>query len=91
MPIGLSLEKYLKESTIIKDFQKEIGSLIYVTVFTRPDLVYSINYLARLMSNPSLEHYKYLNYIFSYLLKTRNKGLDLTLFNKQSTSSTTTN
>ena len=40
------------------------------------------------MSNPSLEHYKYLNYIFSYLLKTRNKGLDLTLFNSQSNSNT---
>ena len=31
------------------------------------------------MSNPSLEHYKYLNSIYSYLLKTRDLGLDLTL------------
>ena len=31
------------------------------------------------MSNPSLEHYKYLNNIFSYLNKTKNYGLDLTL------------
>lgn len=84
LPIGLKLNKYLEESSIIKDFQKEIGSLIYLTIFTRPDLVYSVNYLARFMSNPSLEHYKYLNYIFSYLLKTRNKGLDLSISNKQS-------
>jgi hypothetical protein len=42
------------------------------------------------MSNPSLEHYKYLNYILSYLLKTKDLGLDLTL-ECQPTKSTTTN
>jgi hypothetical protein len=31
------------------------------------------------MSNPSLEHLKYLNNIFSYLNKTKDLGLDLTL------------
>jgi len=36
------------------------------------------------MSNFSLEHYKYLDYIFSYLVNTRNLGLDLTLESKQS-------
>ena len=39
------------------------------------------------MSNPSLEHYKHLNNIFSYLLKTEELGLDLTI--KQSTKYTT--
>ena len=39
------------------------------------------------MSNPSLEHYKYLNNIFSYLLKTKEIGLDLSI--KQSTKYTT--
>ena len=39
------------------------------------------------MSNPSLEHYKYLNNIFSYLLKTKELGLDLSI--KQSTKYTT--
>jgi hypothetical protein len=36
------------------------------------------------MSNPSLEHYRYLDYIFSYLVKTKDLGLDLTLESKQS-------
>ena len=31
------------------------------------------------MSNPSVEHLKYLDYVFSYLVKTKNLGLDLTL------------
>ena len=36
------------------------------------------------MSNPSLEHYRYLDYIFSYLVKTKDLGLNLTLESKQS-------
>jgi len=84
LPIGTKLSKNLAESPIIKDFQQQIGSLIYLTIFTRPDLVYSINYLARFMANPSLEHYNYLDNIFSYLVKTKNLGLDLTLESKQS-------
>jgi hypothetical protein len=82
LPIGLKLSKNLEESSIIKDYQQQIGSLIYLTIFTRPDLVYSVNYLARFMSNPSLEHLKYLDYICSYLVKTKDLGLDLTLESK---------
>ena len=36
------------------------------------------------MANPSLEHYNYLDNIFSYLVKTKNLGLDLTLESSQS-------
>jgi hypothetical protein len=93
LPLGVKLSKNLdsvENNSIIKDFQQEIGSLIYLTIFTRPDLVYSINYLARFMSNPSIEHYNYLNNIFSYLVSTRNYGLDLTLY-KQSAANTINN
>jgi hypothetical protein len=82
LPIGVKLSKNLEpteNNKIIKRFQQEVGSLIYLTIFTRPDLVYSVNYLARFMSNPSIEHYNYLDNIFSYLLKTRDLALDLTL------------
>jgi len=41
------------------------------------------------MSNSSLEHYKYLDYIFSYLVNTRNLELDLTLESKQSANNNT--
>ncbi|XPS72906.1 hypothetical protein M3J07_005050 [Ascochyta lentis] len=85
LPIGTKLSKNLEESTVKTEYQQQIGSLIYLTIFTRPDLVYSINYLARYMSNPSLEHLKYLDYIFSYLIKTKDLGLDLTLESNQST------
>jgi hypothetical protein len=87
LPIGAKISRNLdpvEENTIIKQFQQEIGSLIYLNIFTRPDLVYSVNYLARFMSNPSQEHYSYLDNIFSYLLKTRDLALNLTLESLQS-------
>jgi hypothetical protein len=80
LPIGVKLSKNLEESSTTKErYQQEIGSLIYLTIFTRPDLVYSVNYLARFMSNPSIEHYNYLDKIWCYILKTKDYGLDLTL------------
>jgi len=39
------------------------------------------------MSNPSLQHYNYLNNIFSYLVSTKNYGLDLTLFQQSAANS----
>ena len=42
------------------------------------------------MSNSSLEHYKYLDYIFSYLVNTRSLELDLTLESKQSANNNNT-
>ena len=50
-------------------------------------MVYSVNYLTKFMSNPSLQHYKHFNNIFNYLLKTKELGLDLSI--KQSTKYTT--
>jgi hypothetical protein len=82
LPIATKLEKNLEISNLenIKRFQQEIGSIIYTIIFTRPDLIFSINYLARFMSNPSLEHYNYLNnYIWGYLVNTKDFGLDLSL------------
>ena len=43
------------------------------------------------MSNLSLEYYKYLNFIFSYLLKTSNYSLDLTLQSLESNNSNNNN
>ncbi|EMD89527.1 hypothetical protein COCHEDRAFT_1106996, partial [Bipolaris maydis C5] len=56
-----------------------IGSLIYLTIFIRLDLVFSINYLARYIFNPILKFSKYFNNRFSYLLNTKNYRLNLSL------------
>ena len=57
--IGLKLEKNTEQASPkdIKQYQKEIGSLIYLSIKTRPNIAYYINNCARFMSNPNKIHY----------------------------------
>jgi histone deacetylase 1/2 len=72
----------------INQFQKEIGALIYLTIYTRPDLSFRVGQLARFMSNPSKNHFKALDHIWSYVNKTKTHELSLSI---QSTSISTPN
>ncbi|WAQ80769.1 hypothetical protein PtA15_1A107 [Puccinia triticina] len=53
------------------DFLSTIGSLSYVAVGTRPDIAYSVNYLARFSSRPSAHHWKGLRHLLGYLAETK--------------------
>lgn len=77
LTLGIKLDKNLDQasSNDISRYQQQIGSLIYLTTFTRPDLAFPINYLARFMSNPSSEHFKALDVVWSYLVKTKDLGI----------------
>ena len=74
---GIKLQPNLEKASEadIKEFQKEIGSLLYLTTATRPDLAYSVGNCARYMSNPSIEHFNALNKIWRYLAKTARYSL----------------
>ena len=76
--LGVKLEKNLDQASEkeIKDYQQQIGSLIYLTTATRPDLAYPIGLLARFMSNPSPIHFKALNRVWQYLIYSKNFGLE---------------
>ena len=52
------LTKFDGESNlgIIRDYQRVIGSLMYLMLGTRPDLAYAVGKLSRFSSNPSDEH-----------------------------------
>ena len=54
----------------IRDYQQQIGSIMYLMTKTRPDLAYSIGLCARFMANPSPEHFKALEKIWKYLTHT---------------------
>ena len=84
LQLGVKLERFLENAPKedINKYQQEIGSLIYITTFTRPDLAFPINYLARFMANPSKDHLKALDIIWAYLLNTKDYGLE---YNFQST------
>jgi hypothetical protein len=73
----VKLEKS-KETAILEDiklYQQYIGSLIYLTTHTRPDIAFAVYSCARHMSNPSNSHFTAVNRIFKYLNHTKENGL----------------
>lgn len=85
IPIGLKFEPIEGNAKLedIKEFQQQIGTLIYLMAKTRPDLAYPVGYLARYMSNPSPTHFKVLKGIREYLSITKYLGL---VYHSKSTS-----
>jgi hypothetical protein len=63
--LSIKLEKNLEQATEldIKEYQKQINSLIYLVIATRPDLAYSVRLLIRFMSNSDSTHFKVLDRI----------------------------
>jgi len=56
-------------------YRQIVGSLMYLSVFTRPDISYCINQLCRYMQTPSLAHYKATQYVMRYLNATHDYGI----------------
>lgn len=63
------------DSAMNKPFREAIGSLLYLSNVTRPDIAYSVNYLSRHMEKPLIKHWNQLKRIFRYLKGTRDLGL----------------
>ena len=74
---GLKLRKNTTSASPsdINQYQKQIGSLLYLALKTRPELPLATIYCARYMSNPSKDHFIALNRIWKYLLATPNIGV----------------
>ena len=71
------LEPYKEEASknFIKLFQSIIGSLLYITLGTRPDIAYATIKLARYASNPSPIHITSAKRILRYLKATKDYGI----------------
>jgi hypothetical protein len=50
-----------------KRYQSIIGALLYLSNTTRPDITYSVNFLARKMTNPSELDYSFAKRVLRYL------------------------
>ena len=61
-----------------KPYQELIGSLMYLTTSTRPDLAYSVGVLCRFMSNPGIQHWNAAKHVLRYLRHTAELGLTFT-------------
>ena len=59
----------------IKVYQQEVGSLLYLSTRTRPEITFVVNHYARFMLNPNKSHFQALNYIWKYLNNLGPKGL----------------
>ena len=52
-----------------------IGALMYLANYTRPDIAFAVNLLARFSSCPTKRHWKGIKHIFRYLRGTHDLGL----------------
>jgi hypothetical protein len=62
-----SNDTYIALENNILEYQQALGSLIYIMLEMRPDLIYSISTLSKFNINPSYEHVTAIQYIFQYL------------------------
>jgi len=67
-------EKASKEDLTL--YQQQIGSLIYLSTKTRPDITFAVNRCARFMSNLDMTYFKALNCIWKYLNKYLTLGIN---------------
>lgn len=56
-------------------YANAVGSIMYVMISTRPDLVFGVGLVSRFMSNPSREHWKAVQWVLRYLVGTQDVGL----------------
>ena len=56
-------------------YQSAIGSLLYLSVSTRPDITYAVSTLARFSSEPTKQHWTAVKRVMRYLKGTVNYGI----------------
>jgi hypothetical protein len=59
----------------LKKYQSAVGSLLYLSIRTRPDITFAVNNVARFSSNATTQHWTAVKRIFRYLRGTTNLGL----------------
>ncbi len=56
-------------------YQSAVGSLIYLSGWTRPDITFAVSYVARFCANPTQQHWTAVKRIFRYVNGTYDYGL----------------
>ena len=75
LPIGVSLQKHDGVPYEHDLYRSAIGSLIYLSTWTRVDIAYAVSALAAHMANPSQDHHVALRHLLYYLHGTRTRGI----------------
>lgn len=58
-----------------EQYQSAVGSLLYLSVKTRPDITYAVNTVARYCAKPTILHWKAVKRIMRYLKGTQHFGI----------------
>jgi len=75
LPAGIVLERHTGMPYEHDLYRSAVGSLIYMSTWTRIDIAYAVSVLAAHMSNPSREHHVALKHLLHYLHGTRDRGI----------------
>ncbi|CAH2104034.1 unnamed protein product [Euphydryas editha] len=76
METNLKLEKSIDNQCDEKfPYQQLVGSLMYLSVLTRPDISFSISFLSQFNTCYNETHWKHLKRLLRYLKKTKKYGL----------------
>ena len=76
MTPGSKLHEFENETRIDQTvYRKIIGSILYVSVATRPDITFALSQLARYSQDPRIAHYKAAMRLLQYLYNTRNVSI----------------
>lgn len=67
----------MSESTQVEGvpYREAVGSLLYVSQITRPDITFAVNLVSRYFKKPQKVHWNAVKRIFKYLKSTSNYGL----------------
>ena len=77
MAIGHRISPYEEQQKLelINQYQQEVGSILYLTTKTRPDIAYATGLLSRYIANPGPEHFAALDKLWKYLASYLKQGL----------------
>ncbi|KAK7580680.1 hypothetical protein V9T40_001309 [Parthenolecanium corni] len=71
-----------KEINVNLPYRQLVGCLLYISIITRPDVAFAVNYFSRFMNSYSDEHFKYLKRVLVYLFHTKELKLTYTFSEK---------
>ncbi len=57
-------------------YQSAVGSLLYLSVATRPDITYAVNNVEKFCAHPTVKHWTAVKRIMRYLRGTTNFGIE---------------
>lgn len=75
-------DDYNADEDFISQYKRLLGSLLYISQNSKPDILYSTDFLGRFQMNPTDEHFTALKRIFRYLFGTRNYCLEYSIQNE---------